>query len=149
MGKKKVIRSTCKGCHGGCGVLATVEKGVITYIEGDPDSNTRGTMCGKGLAAIQHIDHPDRLLYPLKRTGQRGDGEWARIGWDEALETITGKMRELLDKYGANSIINSQGTGRGYNRYTVRLGNSIGTGNRGLGTSHICYFPRLKAFEAT
>jgi anaerobic selenocysteine-containing dehydrogenase len=149
MGEKRVVRSTCKGCHGGCGVLVTVENDRITYIEGDPDSNTKGTMCGKGLAAIQHMDHPDRLSYPMKRTVQRGEGKWTRIGWGEALETITGKMRELRDKYGANAIINSQGTGRGYNRYTVRLGNSIGTGNRGLGTSHICYFPRLKAFEAT
>ena len=149
MGVKRVVRSTCKACHGGCSVLVTVENGMITYIEGDPDSITRGTMCAKGLAAIQHIGHPDRLTHPLKRAGNRGEGKWERISWDEALETITNKMKELIEKYGANAICNSQGTGRGYNRYTVRLGSSIGTGNRGLGSSHICYFPRLKAFEAT
>ena len=146
---KRVVKTTCKACHGGCGVLVTVENGRITYIEGDPDSFTRGTMCAKGLASIQHIGHPDRLRYPLKRVGKRGEGQWERIRWDRALEMIVDKIKELTEKYGANAICNSQGTGRGYNRYTVRLGNSIGTANRGLGSSHICYFPRLKAFEAT
>lgn len=149
MAEKKIVKTTCKGCHGGCGVLVTVENGSIAYIEGDPCSSTMGTMCSKGLASIQHIHHPQRLRYPLKRLGGRGEGKWGRISWEEALDIITGKMRELINKYGANAICNSQGTGRGYNRYTVRLGNSIGTGNRGLGSSHICYFPRLKAFEAT
>ncbi|MBW2609312.1 MAG: molybdopterin-dependent oxidoreductase [Deltaproteobacteria bacterium] len=148
MNGKKIIRSTCKACHGGCGVLVTVENGVVTYLEGDPDSPTRGTMCAKGLSSIQHMNHPDRLTYPLKRVGERGEGKWERISWDEALDTIGNKMKGFIEQYGPNSVCNSQGTGRGYGRYTVRLGNSYGTGNRGLGTSHICYFPRLKAFEA-
>jgi anaerobic selenocysteine-containing dehydrogenase len=71
MGQKKVIKTTCKGCHGGCGVLVTAENGVITYIEGNPQSMTRGTMCAKGLASIQHVNHPGRLTHSLKRTGLR------------------------------------------------------------------------------
>ncbi len=149
MSEKKIVRTTCKSCHGGCGCLVTVDNGVITYIEGDPDSFTKGTMCAKGLASIQHINHPDRLRHPLKRVGPRGEGNWQRISWDQALELVTGKVRELVEKYGPNAVCNTQGTGRGYNRYTGRLGNSIGTANRGIGASHICYFPRLKAFEAT
>ena len=149
MSQKRVVKSTCKSCHGGCGVLVTVENGVITYIEGNPQSITKGTMCAKGLASIQHVNHPARLTFPLKRRGQRGEGKWHRVSWDEALDAITGKMRELIDQYGPNAICNSQGTGRGYNRYTVRLGNSIGSANRGMGSSHICYFPRLEAFKAT
>ncbi len=149
MSETKIVKTTCKSCHGGCGCLVTVEDGVITYIEGDQDSLTKGTMCAKGLGSIQHIHHPDRLRHPLKRIGLRGEGKWQRISWDEALDTVTGKMKELIEKYGPNSICNTQGTGRGYNRYTTRLGNSIGTANRGMGSSHICYFPRLKAFEAT
>jgi anaerobic selenocysteine-containing dehydrogenase len=64
MSGKKVIHTTCKSCHGGCGVLVTVENGLITYIEGNPKSPMRGTMCAKGLASIQHINHPGRLAYP-------------------------------------------------------------------------------------
>jgi len=149
MSEKRIVKTTCKSCHGGCGCLVTVENGVITYIEGDPASLTKGTMCAKGLGSIQHINHPDRLKYPLKRMGARGEGKWQRISWDEALGLVTGKAKELIEKYGPNAFCNTQGTGRGYNRYTARLGNSIGTANRGIGASHICYFPRLKAFEAT
>ncbi len=94
MSNKKVINTTCKGCHGGCGILATVENGVLTHIEGNPAAPTRGTMCSKGLSSIQHLGHPDRLKYPLKRKGKRGEGKWERISWEEALDTIASKMKE-------------------------------------------------------
>jgi anaerobic selenocysteine-containing dehydrogenase len=126
---KKVIKTTCKSCHGGCGVLVTVEEGVITHIEGNPETPTRGTMCAKGLSSIQHVGHPDRLKYPLRRTGKRGEGKWKRISWEEALDAIAQKMKESIDNHGPQSIAISQGTGRGYNRYTHRLARSIGTAN--------------------
>ena len=66
MTEKKIIKTTCKSCHGGCGAMVTVEDGRITHIEGNPDTPTRGTMCSKGLSSIQHVNHPDRLKYPLK-----------------------------------------------------------------------------------
>ncbi|MBW1799714.1 MAG: molybdopterin-dependent oxidoreductase [Deltaproteobacteria bacterium] len=149
MNGKQVIKSTCVSCHGGCGVLVTVENGVITYIEGDPESTTLGTMCTKGLASIQNIDHPDRLRYPLKRVGRRGEGKWERISWDEALDEISEKAKHYIEEYGPNAFCNSQGTGRGYVRYTARLGHSVGSANVGLGNAHICLFPRMRAFQAT
>ena len=142
----KVVKSTCKGCHGGCGVLITVTDGVVTHIEGNEEAPTRGTMCAKGLASIQHRNHPGRIVYPQKRIGERGGGRWQRIGWDEALETITGKMKQNIDQYGPGALAVTQGTGRGYNRYTIRLNNSIratygDTGSfRGGG---YCFLPRL------
>jgi anaerobic selenocysteine-containing dehydrogenase len=142
MGEEKIIKTTCKGCHGGCGVLVTVEDGKITHIEGNPDTPTLGTMCSKGLSSIQHINHPDRLKYPLKRMGKRGEGKWQRISWDEALDTIEGKMKESIARYGPSSIAISQGTGRGYNRYTHRLARSIGTANI-ITPGYICHSPRL------
>ncbi|MCK4862765.1 MAG: molybdopterin-dependent oxidoreductase, partial [Dehalococcoidales bacterium] len=142
MSEKKIIKTTCKSCHGGCGVLVTVEDGAITNIEGNPDTPTWGTMCSKGLSSIQHINHPDRLKYPLKRTGKRGEGKWQRISWDEALDTIESKMKESIEKYGPSSIAISQGTGRGYNRYTHRLARSIGTANI-ITPGYICHSPRL------
>jgi uncharacterized radical SAM superfamily protein len=72
MSERKIVYSTCKSCHGGCGVKVTVEDGVIVHIEGNPDSLTRGTMCAKGLSSIQHVDNPYRLKYPLKRDGAKG-----------------------------------------------------------------------------
>ena len=142
MGERKVIFTTCKSCHGGCGVKVTVEDGVIVHIEGNPDSLTRGTMCSKGLSSIQHVDNPYRLKYPLKRAGEKGEGKWKRISWDEALDTISGKMKEAIEKYGPFSIAISQGTGRGYNRYTHRFARSIGTGNI-ISPGYVCHSPRL------
>jgi anaerobic selenocysteine-containing dehydrogenase len=142
MAEKKIIKSTCKSCHGGCGVLITVEDGVITHIEGNPESLTKGTMCAKGQSSIQHVGHPDRLKYPLKRAGKRGGGKWQRITWDEALNTIEQKVKESVAKFGPQSIAVSQGTGRGYNRYTHRLARSIGTANV-ITPGYVCHSPRL------
>ncbi len=139
---KRIVKTTCKSCHGGCGVLVTVEDGVITHIEGNPETPTRGTMCSKGLSSIQHINHPDRLLYPLKRTGERGEGKWERISWNQALDTIETRMKDSIARYGPSSIAVSQGTGRGYNEYTHRFARSIGTANI-ITPGYVCHSPRL------
>lgn len=145
MATEKVIKTSCKSCHGGCGVLVKVSNGIITHIEGNPDWPTRGTMCSKGLAAIQHINNPNRILYPMKRTGQRGEGKWQRISWDEALDAVAGKIKSYTEKYGANSICFGGGTSRGYMQYINRFRASTG-GCNGIGAGHICYFPRLVVF---
>ena len=142
MSERKVVYTTCKSCHGGCGVKVTVEDGVIIHIEGNPDSLTRGTMCSKGLSSIQHVDNPYRLKYPLKRAGAKGEGKWQRISWEEALDTIAGKMQAAIKEYGPFSVAVSQGTGRGYNRYTHRFARSIGTGNI-ITPGYVCHSPRL------
>jgi anaerobic selenocysteine-containing dehydrogenase len=142
MSEEQIIKTTCKSCHGGCGVMVTVCDGVITHIEGNPDAPTRGTMCSKGLSSIQHVNHPDRLKYPLKRKGERGEGKWERITWDEALDTVAAKMKESQAKYGNSSVAVSQGTGRGYNEYTHRFARSIGTANI-ITPGYICHSPRL------
>lgn len=143
MSETKVIKTTCKSCHGGCGVLVTVQDGHIIHVEGNPDAPTRGTMCSKGLSALQHVGHPDRLLYPMKRTAPKGEAaNWKRITWDEALDTIEAKMKDAIAKYGPSSIAVSQGTGRGYNEYTHRFARSIGTANI-ITPGYVCHSPRL------
>lgn len=140
------IKTTCKSCHGGCGVIVSLDRGKIFRIEGDPHSPTRGTMCSKGLASVHEVSNPNRLKYPMRRKGERGEGKWERIGWQEALETIAGKMETAIRHAGASSIAVCQGTGRGYNRYTFRFARSIGTPNTGL-PAHFCFAPRLAVFE--
>jgi anaerobic selenocysteine-containing dehydrogenase len=142
MANREVVYSTCKSCHGGCGVKVTKEDGVIVHIEGNPDSLTGGTMCSKGLSSIQHIDNPYRLKYPMKQVGKKGTGQWERISWDEALDTIADKMKAAIADPGPQSIAISQGTGRGYNRYTMRLARSLGTGNA-ITPGYVCHSPRL------
>jgi anaerobic selenocysteine-containing dehydrogenase len=142
MSDRRVVYTTCKSCHGGCGVKVTVEDDVIVHIQGNPDSLTDGTMCSKGLSSIQHIDNPYRIKYPLKRVGAKGEGKWERISWDEALNTIEAKMKDAIEKHGPSTIAISQGTGRGYNRYTHRLARSIGTANV-ITPGYVCHSPRL------
>ena len=142
MGERHQVLTTCKSCHGGCGVIVTVEDGVIVHIQGNPDSLTKGTMCSKGLSSIQHIDNPYRIKYPMKRMGPKGSGKWKRITWDEALDTIADKMKEAIADPGPQSIAISQGTGRGYNRYTMRMARTLETGNA-ITPGYVCHSPRL------
>ncbi len=111
MAERKQILTTCKSCHGGCGVIVTVEDGVIVHIQGNPDSTTNGTMCSKGLSSIQHIDNPYRIKHPMKQVGKKGEGKWERISWDEALDTIAEKMKAAIADPGPHTIAISQGTG--------------------------------------
>lgn len=109
----KVLKSACRMCHGGCGCLVYVENGKITRIKGDPASPlNRGKMCVKGQASIEHLYNPARLKYPLKRVGKRGEGKWERISWDDALGEIVKNINEVKEKYGIESLVIGQGTGR-------------------------------------
>ena len=87
------VRSTCNICHRGCGVLIHMEDNQPVGIEGDPQSPVNeGRLCIKGQAALELLHHPDRLKYPLKRTGERGEGHWQQIPWDEALGIIADRI---------------------------------------------------------
>jgi thiosulfate reductase/polysulfide reductase chain A len=70
------------------------------------------SVCIKGATIPEVMYHPDRLLYPLKRTGARGEGKWQRISWDEALDTIAGRLKEIKEKYGPEAIHVSCGSGQ-------------------------------------
>jgi anaerobic selenocysteine-containing dehydrogenase len=108
MDEVKSIQTSCRGCHGGCGVIAYVKDGRVIKVEGDPESPiSRGTMCSKGLAITQLAYHPDRVLYPMRK----GDGGWERISWDEALDTISERFKEVIQEHGPESIVIGQGTG--------------------------------------
>ena len=142
---EQVIRSNCRGCHGGCGVLVHVKDGRIIKLEGDPEiPSNRGTMCSKGLAYLQLVYHPDRVKYPLKRSGKKGEGKWQRISWDEALDTIVNKYKEIIPKYGPEAIVIGQGTGRDYAETLYRFANLLGTPNV-ITAGHMCYVSRLGA----
>lgn len=138
-----IIKSTCGECHGLCGVLVHVKDGRAIKIEGDEECPiTRGTMCAKGLAALQRLYHPDRLKYPLKRAGKRGGGKWERISWDEALDTIGAKLTKIRDEYSPLSIAVLFGTGRMHAAYVQRFCGILGTPNRGS-ACNVCFSPRL------
>lgn len=141
--KDKVVRSHCRICHGGCGVLVHVQDGRAVRIEGDPESPiSHGTLCPKGIATIQLAYHSDRLLYPLRRRGAKGEGKWERISWDEAYDLLDSKINEYKRQYGAESIVLGYGTGRDNEAFIYRFANVIGTPNV-LTAGHMCYGPRV------
>jgi anaerobic selenocysteine-containing dehydrogenase len=145
----RIVKSTCRGCHGVCGVLLHINNGKLVKVTGDPDSPTsRGYICVKGKSAPELLYHPDRLKYPLKRAGERGENRWQRITWDEALDTISGKLLQVKQEFGAESIVGARGTGRPYYVMFHRFLNCLGTPNR-LGFAHLCYGPRLIASAMT
>ncbi len=94
-----VVKSHCRMCHGGCGVLVYTKNGRAAKIAGDPDCPiNHGTLCTKGLASAQLAYHPDRLTYPVKRVGPKASGKWERISWDEALDTIAERISDYKDE---------------------------------------------------
>ena len=138
------------GCHGGCGVKVFVKDGKLLKVEGDEDHPYHhGRLCPRALALTQYIDHPDRLRYPQKRVGARGEGKWQRISWDEAFDTCEQRLRKIRDEFGAESIIFGQGTGRDSGGPIIFLAYAYGSPNWTLfGLSGIaCFTPRLAAMH--
>jgi anaerobic selenocysteine-containing dehydrogenase len=139
MGEVKKIKTCCRGCHGGCGVIAHVQDGKVIKVEGDPQSPiSYGTMCSKGLAVTQLAYHPDRIIHPMKKVS----GKWERITWDEALDTIATRFKAVIKEYGPESIVVGQGTGRDYESHLYRFANLLGTPNV-LTAGHMCYVSRV------
>ena len=99
--KYKDVRSVpgmCQLCSTVCGIMGYVKDGRLIKIEGNPnDPNSRGHLCARGQAGLNHLYHPERLLYPLKRVGKRGEGKWKRITWDEALDEIATKLKKVRE----------------------------------------------------
>ena len=142
-GYDSVVKSHCRMCHGGCGVLVYVKGGKIAKIAGDPDCPiNHGTLCSKGIGASQLVYHPDRLTYPVRRVGSKGSGKWERISWDEALDAIAEKILNYKESFGAESIVMGYGTGRENEAVIYRFANLLGSPNT-LTAGHFCYGPRI------
>ncbi len=95
----KPVPSTCLNCYARCGNYGFKAYGTLIKIGPNPDHpNSRGRMCAKGQAGLNLVYDPDRILYPMKRTGPRGEGGWKRISWDEAYREIAFRMQQLLQK---------------------------------------------------
>ncbi|PYX48368.1 MAG: molybdopterin oxidoreductase [Acidobacteria bacterium] len=123
---KKVVHAACPhDCPDACGVLITVQDGLATKIQGDPEHPvTRGFLCAKVAKYLDRVYSPDRVLYPMRRVGPKGPaacaaeaGEgaratqgiqkqsWQRISWDEALDEIASRFRAITAEFGSESIL--------------------------------------------
>lgn len=149
-GNEKIVRSVCRVCHGGCGVFVHVKDGRVVSVKGDPDSPmNRGWMCVKGIKSPDIANHPDRLKYPLKRRKGRGEGQWQRLSWDDALNEIAGRIEEIKKESGPESIAVGQGTGRHHYMHVVRFANALGTPNWYEPGLAQCFIPRITVSNLT
>ncbi len=128
----EVKRALCFGCWLQAGVLATVEDGKVVKLKGEPDHPVnQGWICERSKAFIEHLYHEDRLNYPLKRVGDRGDGKWERISWEDALDQVAEKLDKIKMENGAEAVASVGGTGRGFSEmFKARFMNLFGSPNR-------------------
>jgi anaerobic selenocysteine-containing dehydrogenase len=144
---KKVISVVSDvDAHSQCTMRVSVQGGKVTAVAGDPtDPESKGQLTVRGKHMKEIIYAPDRLKYPMKRAGARGEGKWQRISWDEALTTIANGLKEVKMQYGAEAIDFHHGhyhSGDILGSYLARLANLIGTPNV-TNPSHVCHLPRV------
>ena len=101
------VRGACPhDCPDTCGLITEVQDGQAVSVRGDPDNPiTRGWLCAKVRPYLHHVYHPDRLLYPLRRVGRKGGGQWQRISWDDALAEITARWKAIIAESGPEAIL--------------------------------------------
>ena len=102
----RVVRTVCNICSAGCNIDAYVEDGEVIKVMGCKDPNYgNGYLCARGHASRPYIYHQDRIKTPLRRTGERGEGKFEPITWEEAMQEIGKHFRECKEKYGASSVM--------------------------------------------
>ena len=129
------VKSVCPlNCPDSCGIVTEVEDGRVVRTSGDPDHPiTRGWLCRKGSRYLERHTSPDRLLYPLRRVGPKGEGRFERVSWDEALDTIAERWQAIIAEWGPEAILPYGYSGTmgvvqrtaGERRFLNRLGASI------------------------
>ncbi|NLK51348.1 MAG: molybdopterin-dependent oxidoreductase [Syntrophomonadaceae bacterium] len=138
------VKTHCaRNDHGGCGLLVGVKDNQIVQIKGDPDGYlNHGYTCYKGRVSADRLTHPDRLKYPLKRVGKRGEGKWQRISWNEALQETADNLLQIKEKYGAKAVGFGVGMPKGLEHFVlIRLANIFGSPNV-IASQDVCHAPR-------
>ena len=109
-GVEQLMPTACGICPARCGVIAYVKGGRLTRVAADKE-HPYGQLCPLGNASAQIVYSHNRIRHPLKRIGRRGEGKLQRITWDEALDTVASKLKELKEKYGAECVATYGGRG--------------------------------------
>ena len=128
MESKRVL---CSSCDIYCQVQVDVEDGRVARVKALDPRPLRSNICMKGVHAPSGFAHPDRVLHPLRRARERGEGRWGRVTWDEALDEIAERLRAVVDRYGPESlaVATSQWNTQTENGAGRRFMNLLGTPN--------------------
>jgi len=150
MNSERIVKSSCDLCSSGCGVLVHLKDERITRVEGDPDSPiSRGNLCAKGLSSLEYLYSSSRIRHPLKRVGERGEGKWQQISWEEALSTIADKINQIKKECGAQSVAFVSGANKGMRDvFLIRFANAFGSPNH-YWAGYTCFVPRMMASLTT
>ena len=148
-GNRQLIKSDCILCVSGCGINAYVEDGKLVEVEGMPEHPlNKVRLCPRGENLVEYANAPDRVKYPMKKV----NGEWQRITWDEALDTIADKLKEVKEKYGAHALAIFCGSMAVENielaAFTQRFKGAFGTPNL-ISVESICFRIRVVAHLLT
>jgi anaerobic selenocysteine-containing dehydrogenase len=129
--------------QGGCALLVGARDNEIVQVKGDPEGYlNKGYTCYKGRVSPERLNHPDRLRYPLKRAGKRGEGKWQRISWDEALAETARNLLMIKEKHGARAVGFGVGMPKGLEHFVqIRLANIFGSPNV-IASQDVCHAPR-------
>ena len=104
-GNAKYTPSICEMCTSACTIEAKVEDGKGVFIKGNPADKSRGgKICARGSAGFNQLYDPQRLVKPIMRVGERGEGKWKEVSWDEAYTFIATKLEEIKQKHGAHTV---------------------------------------------
>lgn len=142
------IPSMCQSCTTACGVIGTVKAGRLISITGNAqDPNSRGSVCAKGTAGPSMLYDAARLLYPIRRTGRRGEGKWKRITWEQAYEEIARHLREIRETGHPEEFAFLQGRNRSTD-IVSRFLNAYGTPSH-FNHRALCSLNRRAAMLAT
>ncbi|MCF0150673.1 MAG: molybdopterin-dependent oxidoreductase [Firmicutes bacterium] len=143
----EIRHSVCDICTPGmhCGVDCYVKDGVIVKVEGMKEHPfNKGKLCTKGSGNRQYIYREDRIKTPLKRVGERGEGRFEPISWEEALKTVSDKLLSIRSEYSADHVAFFSGYSKYYRFMLRRLAHSFGTQNYGTESSS-CFTAGLMA----
>ncbi|MEV5830147.1 molybdopterin oxidoreductase family protein [Spirillospora sp. NPDC052242] len=108
----KVLGACPLDCPDGCSWVVTVRDGEAVRLRGNPEHPyTRGALCAKVNRWLERAGQPDRILHPMRRVGRKGEGRFARISWDEALDEIAQRLGDVVREHGGEAIWPYWGTG--------------------------------------
>ncbi len=103
---RRTVKSLCGMCAVRCPIQVEVEDGRVRWIQGNPDDKAmEASLCPKGAAGLAMEYDDERPQHPLIRTGERGSGQWRRASWDEALDYVAGKLKEVIDEHGGRAVV--------------------------------------------
>ncbi|MDP6353329.1 MAG: molybdopterin-dependent oxidoreductase, partial [Alphaproteobacteria bacterium] len=104
-GQTETLKSVvCSSCDGFCPLAAKVQDGRVVKVTTREHPFFKDVICMKGAYAPKSFAHPDRLMHPLKREGERGGGEWRQVSWDDALDDIATRLQRIVDQHGPEAL---------------------------------------------